>query len=385
MAKEAFSLNVDLLREVLDRVNIGVYVTDTERHILLWNKRAEEITGHMAEKVAGTACWDGVLEHVDKHGHLLCYTDLCPLNRAIQLGRPSESPILVYAKKADGKRVPVSVSVAPLFDDDARVIGGIETFRDESAAVADMEFAGKIQRHMLPKSFPQMGDLRCDARYYPHDLVGGDFYDTRPLGDGRMGILVADVRGHGVSGALYTMWLKNLEDAFSALLADPAAFVSALNGELSRLMVSESFATAVYGVLDAQGRKLTYCDAGHPPLLHYHGATGTVTTVDNEGLPLGIESGEKYSTSDVFIDKGDTLLIYTDGLTDVETGIVSAPAGAGKALETLGLAGLEAIFREEATHGAGNLCERIYFRVLDKCQQVAPGDDALLLAISRDK
>jgi serine phosphatase RsbU (regulator of sigma subunit) len=148
-------------------------------------------------------------------------------------------------------------------------------------------------------------------------------------------------------------------------------------------MVSESFATAVYGVIDPKAHKFTYCDAGHPPLLHYHGATGEVEVIENEGLPLGVDANETYACADVAIEKGDTVLIYTDGLTDVETGIVDAPNGKGKTIGSLGLAGLKEVFGEEAARGADNLCERVYFRVLDKCHEVAPGDDVLLVAVSR--
>jgi len=374
-----FSLDVSILREVLDRLNLGVYVTDTERHILLWNKKAEEITGHKAENVAGTACYDGVLNHIDKDGHLLCFTDLCPLNRAITLGKQSDVPILVYAQKADGKRVPVSVSVAPLYDANGEVIGGIETFRDESRALADLEFAGKIQRSILPKRLPAVGSLRFDAVYYPHDLVGGDFYDVRPLGDDRFSFIVADVRGHGVSGALYTMWLRSLEDAFKSYLDEPGRFLAALNSELARLLVSESFATAICGVVDAGTSEVTYCNAGHPPLLHYHAAAGETTPLENHGLPVGISAGEEYECDSMTLAPGDVLLAYTDGITDIETASSSGPKSTA-----LGEEGLIRILHSQISQGRADLLERIYLAALDACQQVSPSDDVLLFSIARE-
>jgi phosphoserine phosphatase RsbU/P len=374
-----FSLDVNILREVLDRLNLGVYITDTERHILLWNKKAEEITGHKAQDVAGTACYDGVLNHIDKDGHLLCFTDLCPLNRAITLGRQSDAPILVYAQKADGKRVPVSVSVAPLYDADGDVVGGIETFRDESGTLADLEFAGKIQRSILPKRFPAVGTLRFDAVYYPHDLVGGDFYDVRQLSADRFSFLVADVRGHGVSGALYTMWLRSLEDAFKAHLDSPRRFLATLNAELARLLVSESFATAVCGTVDAKSFDVAYSNAGHPPMLHYHAATSKVSALENHGLPLGISADEEYESGVVTLAPGDTLVAYTDGITDIEI----APS-AGQKSSALGEEGLIRILRAQIAQGRAELLERVYLAALEECRQVAPVDDVLLFSISRE-
>ena len=105
---ESFPLDVDALLSVLNYLNMGVYITDRERRILLWNRKAEEITGYSAESVVGKACHEQVLNHVDKDNHPLCSTDLCPLHRAISLEKESDEPVLVYAKRVQAG--------LPLFD-----------------------------------------------------------------------------------------------------------------------------------------------------------------------------------------------------------------------------------------------------------------------------
>ena len=367
---QSFPLDVGALSKVLNYLNLGIYITDRDRRIVLWNRKAEEITGHRATDVVGKACHDGVLEHTDKDGHQLCMTDLCPLHRSMSLDRESDQAILVYAKKADGRRAAGSTSTAPLHDDAGRVIGGIETFRDETDRVSNLEFARKIQEHLMPKAMPQTGTIRFDVRYYPHDLIGGDFFDIRHLEPGRYGVLVADVSGHGVSAALYTMWLKSMGDTFADVAADPARFLGSISRELGRLSLDESFATAVYAVVGAESCEITYTNAGHPAPLHFR-ADGEVGQLKATGLPLGISDDAGYGVETIRFEPGDLLLCYTDGVTEV-----TDDRG-----EPLGEAGLIELVQDELSRPKGNLLESVHQRVERRCTEVALPDDVLLLSV----
>ncbi len=369
---ENFPLSLDALREVLDHLNLGVYITDLDRRIVLWNRKAQEITGHRAADVVGTACHDNILVHEDKEGHPLCSTDLCPLYRAMTLNRESDEPVLIFARRADGERLAVSVSVAPLRDDAGNVIGGIETFRDETLRILDLELARKAQRRLLPKSLPQDPRVRFEARYYPCDLVGGDFYDVRALGPGRYGVLVADVSGHGVSAALYSSWFKGWCNGAGELANAPAQFVSAMSHELRRVTTEETYATAFYAVVDADRGEVTYCNAGHPPPLHVRGAGGAVAELGGTGVPMGLLEGEAYTAATAALEPGDLILCYTDGVTEV-TG------GGG---EILGGTGLAALLKDELPRTDGSLLDRLYRHVLNLCGEVSLADDILLLSIA---
>jgi len=370
-----FPLNLGALLSVLNRLNIGVYITDLDRRILLWNRKAEEITGYRAEHVVGKACRDEVLMHTDKDDRPLCSTDLCPLFRAMMLNKESGEPVIVFAKTADGARIAVSVTVAPLHDEAGNVIGGIETFRDESQRISDLELAGRIQRDLLPRSLPQPAGIRLDVRYYPYDLIGGDFYDVRPLGPGRYGVLVADVSGHGVSAALYTMWLRSLAGVLGTVADRPAEFLGAINRELSRVTLDENFATAFYAVVDAERREVTYCSAGHPPPLHFRAAAGDVSELHTGGMLLGVVETGSYEAATVGLEPGDLILCYTDGMTEV----------IDQQGEMLGQAGLTSLLQREIAQCGDDLLERLYLHARDICGDVALADDILLLSIAAER
>ena len=367
-------MDVDAMLRVLNHLNMGVYITDLDRRIVLWNRRCEEIMGFRAEDVVGRACHEQILNHVTKDGQPLCSTKLCPLYRAMTLNEASAEPILLYAHKPDRSRVAVSVSVAPLRDETGEVVGGIEAFQDESSRVRDLEFAQNVQQHLLPKSLPKSEEIHFDVRYYPHDLVGGDFYDIRELSPGKFGVFLADVRGHGVSAALYTMVLKNIGDNLVHLAADPAAFVGALNRALSKVVVAESFATGFYAVVDAVENKITCTNAGHPGALHYHACDDSVTQLGPGGLPLGVLEDETYEAESLKLEPGDLLLSYTDGATEV----------VDKQGQMLGDQGLGALLSEAIARGKSRLLDRLYRSVLDTCASVSLTDDVLLLSIRRD-
>lgn len=362
-----FPLDLKRLKQVLDYLNDGVYLTDLDRRILLWNRRAEEITGWKAEQVVGTRCRDGILEHVDTHGHGLCESDLCPLLRAMRTDSPSREPVLVYARKADGRRIPVSTSVAPLRDQTGEVVGGIEVFRDESARLADMEFARRVQQHALPAELPGNDSVTFEVGYYSHDLVGGDFYWVKELRPGAFGCLVADVRGHGVSAALYTMVLSSHLAGLAELAEEPGRLMGALNEHLEELTVAESFASAVYLVVDSNAWELRYSNAGHPPPLLLDGERGEVTELAAHGPFLGMFVPQEYEESTLALPRQGGLLCYSDGAVEVH----------GKDGEEFGIERLKQYLRKHSEEPG--FPDRFYNHLSQYNAAVSLPDDLLIL------
>ncbi len=371
-----FPLELDTLQSVLDHLNLGVYITDVNRRIVLWNRKAEEITGYQAADVVGRACHENVLVHTDKDGHNLCHSDHCPLYRSMELDRESAEPVLVYARTASGGRVAVTTSVAPLRTSDGKVIGGIETFRDETRNLRDLEFAQKIQRNLLPDTVPELRGYVFDRRYYPHDLIGGDFYDIFPIEGSNYGLLLADVSGHGVSAALYTMQLKSMARGWGSIAGSPGEFMAALNADLAEFVVAEAFATAFYAVLDVAKGELTFANAGHPHPLHYRWAEGSAAELTGEGVPLGILSGQDYQRHTAALAPGDLVLLYTDGAVEV-------PDRSGQMLGTDGLAELVVEELDARELPREDLLERLYERIEARCAAVSLPDDLTLLSLSR--
>jgi len=122
-------LGKDSFEKIVENLHDGLYFVDRNRIITYWNKAAERISGFTADEVIGTSCSDNILTHIDRDGNHLC-TVMCPLAATIDDGKSRSVDIYMHHK--DGHRVPVSVHVSTLTDNDGNVIGGIELFTDIS-------------------------------------------------------------------------------------------------------------------------------------------------------------------------------------------------------------------------------------------------------------
>ena len=373
MTNNDFPLDLQVLKSVLDYLNLGVYITGSDRRIMLWNRKAEEITGHKAADVVGKHCHDDILMHVDTDGHPLCSTQLCPLHRSIILNKESEKPVLVFATRADGTRVALTVNTAPLKDAQGNVIGGIEAFYDQTGSIQDLQFARRVQRALMPETLPQPRNIRFEVCYCPHDLIGGDFYDVRQVAAGKYGFIVADVRGHGVSAALYTVLLKELAEQNQHLANMPHEFIGRMNQGLSKYVVDESFATAFYGMVDDQSGLVLYTNAGHCVPFHYSPATGEVVKLETHGLPLGILDEDAYESDTIALHPGDILFCYTDGILEVTD----------RDGNMIGDDGLIAILKQELRAGSENLLDRTHRQVKHQCGEITLADDVLLMSVER--
>lgn len=302
---------------ILDSLADGVYITDTDRQIIFWNKACERITGWQAEEMVGSSCFDDKLVHIDKDGHQLCGKEYCPLHRAIVTGQRSTSPLLVFAKNKSGTRIPVEVSVAPVYNKLGNVIGGVEVFRDLTEVMEDLRRAQTIQQHALESRLLEDPRVSFNVLYTPQELVGGDFYRIEALDRDTYAILIADITGHGVSAALHAMQLRSFWEDFRGSLKSPDIFFQ----ELNRLFCSlarpdEHFATAALVLLDACSGKMQYIVAGHPPpiILRKNGTSGSLK---EHGPALGLIDDIAYEAAGATLDPCDTLVLYTDGATEV--------------------------------------------------------------------
>ena len=247
---------------ILHGLSEGVYVCNRDRRIVFWSKSSERITGWSSEDVIGRACHEDILCHEDKDGHRLCGKEYCPLHRSMITGVTSTTPIIVFARGKDGRRIPMQVTTAPLYDKAGEVIGGIETFRDVSPMLVDLERAKRIQTQSLEHKLPDDPRVRFATFYMAHDIVGGAYYAVKALNDDRYAFWLADMEGHGVAAALYTMHLGMLWQRHYALLENPAEFAATINNELVRVFGDiNTFAAATCGVIDARDAVGHFFDA----------------------------------------------------------------------------------------------------------------------------
>lgn len=302
---------------ILDSLSDGVYVCDVERRISYWSPSAERITGWKPEDVIGRKCHEDVLCHIDKDGRRLCGEEHCPLHRSMITGSITQVPVIVFAQCKDGRRIPMQVTTAPILDATGRIVGGVETFRDVTPMLIDLQRAQKIQQRILGLSLPGDHRLVFTAHMVPMDIVGGDYYAIRPLDGDRYGFMIADMEGHGVAAALYTMHLSLLWGRFHPLLAEPAEFAGAVNNELVKVFGGDvSFATAVCGVVDASSGTIVLTSAGGPPPLIIR-SSGAIEKIALSGLPLGVLEGVDYSGQGLRLESGDSVLLFSDGAFEI--------------------------------------------------------------------
>ncbi|MBV9626086.1 MAG: PP2C family protein-serine/threonine phosphatase [Acidobacteria bacterium] len=177
----------------------------------------------------------------------------------------------------------------------------------------ELEIARRIQRSILPTEFPTATRFRVAARYVPMTSVAGDFYDYVVADDRQVGLLIADVSGHGVPAALIASMVKLAAASQRVAAADPARFLSGINSALLG-NTQNQFVTAAYAHLNSESGELRYSAAAHPPLLLVR--DGRVITIEENGLMLAAFDFASYSTAVHKLEAGDRVVMYTDGLLE---------------------------------------------------------------------
>lgn len=197
------------------------------------------------------------------------------------------------------------------------------TFANEEHLLAinkELQIANQIQSSILPREVPRLAGLEIVARYVPMSAVAGDFYDFVVVDDRHIGVLVADVTGHGVPAALIASMLKVAFAGQTAHADDPARVLSGLNRVLCGKFEGH-FITAAYVFVDLDKLALRYAGAGHPPLLiaprtKTHARERESREIEENGLILGLFPEATYSSVEIQLDAGDRILLYTDGILE---------------------------------------------------------------------
>jgi phosphoserine phosphatase RsbU/P len=195
-------------------------------------------------------------------------------------------------------------------------ISAYRIFANEERLLAiqkELEIARRIQSSILPQTVPALSGLDLAARYVPMSAVAGDFYDFLVVDEKRIGILVADVTGHGIPAALIASMLKVAFAGQAHHANDPARVLAGLNAALCGKF-EEHFVTAAYLFVDLEDYLLRYSAAGHPPLIMATHTDGNVREIEQNGLMLGLFPEATYSSVEIRIASGDRFLLYTDGV-----------------------------------------------------------------------
>jgi sigma-B regulation protein RsbU (phosphoserine phosphatase) len=192
------------------------------------------------------------------------------------------------------------------------------TFVNEERLLAinkELEIARQIQSSLLPRELPRLAGLEIAARHLSMSAVAGDFYDFLVIDEKRVGVLIADVTGHGVPAALIASMLKVAFAAQSAHADAPARVLTGLNRALCGKF-EDHFVTAAYVFIDLEAEVLRYAGAGHPPLMVISRAAGRARQIEENGLMLGLFPEAEYSAIEIPLSAGDRYLLCTDGVLE---------------------------------------------------------------------
>src|SRR5688572_23748272 len=184
----------------------------------------------------------------------------------------------------------------------------------EERFVSVMNEARQLQMSILPKRAPRAGVFDIGGFTVPAEIVGGDFFDFIPVAEQIQGIAIADASGHGLPAAL------QVRDAYTGLRMGVARdfkivrTVERLNKIINQSRMTTKFVSLFYGELEDEEGNFIYVNAGHPPPLHFH--ENGVTTLRQTGIVLGPSATATYSRGFLALDRGDALLLYTDGMIE---------------------------------------------------------------------
>lgn len=379
------------LRTIIDHLPSRLYVKDTASRYVLNNK------SHLA--MLGAPSQEAALGRTT--------VDFFPGERGLQALADDRQVLgggapLVNVEKSDfGPEGDVHwslVTKVPLHDTMNQLVGlvGIshditrrkraeeELQRRSTEMETDLRMARQVQEAFLNRDYPlfprdaspDSTALRFAHRYLPTTSLGGDFFDILQLSDTRCGVLICDVMGHGVRAGLLTALIRGVVEEIGLRADDPAHVLAEVNRSLMPIIEHTGqpvFATVFFGVIDTAEKTLRYGNAGHPPPLLRHAATGLIQRLvpDDPEPAAGLLSDFHYTSGSCPFEAGDLLLGYTDG-------ILEAANGTGT---MFGEAPLCKILRETDRLTCGEIGDRVLKDVQQHCGCETFDDDVCLVLI----
>ncbi len=303
----------------------GIIITDTKGIIQWVNPAFSQLTGYSSEESVGHNL---KMLNSGVHGPEFFQN----LWKTIMAGEVWHNEVV--NKRKDGSLYTEEMTITPVRDNTGKIDRFVAIKQDISARKkleqmvlaekermgSELDVARKIQMSMLPRglgSSAERQDISVHAVLIPAREVGGDFYDFYWIDDENFCFFVGDVSGKGVPAALHMAVSKTLLKAGSANERSTGKILTQVNKELSRDNENFMFVTAFIGILNTTTGYLVYSSAGHnPPFIIGKAGGSLIKLSDLHGVVLGAMEGIEYQETVLRIDRGSTLVIYTDGVTE---------------------------------------------------------------------
>lgn len=232
--------------------------------------------------------------------------------------------ILVAAKNSGHTFTQDDLNAIETFSDYASV--AIENSRlleesiEKERLEKELDVAREIQRKILPTNVPELPNLQIASVFIPAFEVGGDYYDFFRISDSKLGFVIADVSGKGITAAFIMAEIKGIFESLSKTIGKPKEILIKANDILKETLDSKSFVSAAYGYFDFLEKKLVFARAGHCPLFLLR--DNDSRQIKPSGLGLGLSGSDYFEQSleeySIDLKDNDTILLYTDGVTEAK-------------------------------------------------------------------
>jgi phosphoserine phosphatase len=250
----------------------------------------------------------------------------------------------------------------------------IQRLRVAESTRASLDIARGVQQGFMPSVLPELAGYETATWWFPNEAVGGDYCDVIRMPDGRLGLIVADVSGHGLGPALI---MASVRAGLKALLlnnTEPDRLLHQLAISLADDLQDGRFITMVLAALDPQTHRLDFANAGHAPAIHYSPDRNAFHDLEATGLPMGVLDEPDFpSGPPIQLAVGDLILLCTDG-------IVEAMDASGR---QFGVRRLHDLICRHARDSVRTLVQAIGAEVTAYYEDDAPPDDLTILALRR--
>ena len=351
-AEENMRASEALYHSLVETLPQNIFRKDIQNRFTFGNQQFCRILGRKLEEIVGKTDFDFFpRELAEKYQR--------DDRRVLETGKPYDT--VEEHQPPGGGKMYVQVVKTPLYGADGTIIGlqGIfwditqqrladEKIRRVNALLAqsrkelrgknaqmedDLKMAREIQLTMLPQQYPVFARsmqgsgsaFQFTHRYLPTGTVGGDFFAVTALSESEAGVFICDVVGHGIRSALVTAMIRALVEKLEPVAHDPGQFLVKLNSDLYAILKhtgTPMLTTAFYLVADWKTGRMHYANAGHPKPLHMRRSLGLVEPlagISGKSQPvLGLFEAVAYQTAEVRLNPNDMVMLFTDGLYEVE-------------------------------------------------------------------
>lgn len=250
-----------------------------------------------------------------------------------------------------------------------------KTILEKQKLDSDLSIARDIQRMLLPRKSPQINNWDISVLCKTAMEIGGDYYDFIDVGKDKIGVVIADVSGKSIPGALVMTMTRSILRSKAIGVHSSSSVLMAVNELVCQDIEPDMFISLVYLIIDTGQNTVTYARAGHEPIIFYHAKESTCELIKPEGMVLGIDDGPLFNNSlrevNLQMHPGDVIVLYTDGITEA----------VNNKQEEFGLANLMDAIRISSADTAEGIVNNISERISRFTGNLPQQDDLTLVVL----